>query len=284
MKRFLNELIYLFKETFHEWRKHHPFLIAAAISYYILLLLGPLLVITIVIVGSIIGGKFAEGEVINEIHTLVGPKMANLLQAIIEKAYKPPSKTLSTLISLPLMMLGATIIFFQLQYALNVIWEVKSKRHTGLIGFIKDYLFSFIMVLIVGLLLFLLILKSSIFVLLGTYLHKSVPFYGFIMQTLDLFFTFGFITLLFALIYKILPETKIKWSDVWIGAIATSLLFLIGQLLIGMYISKIDIISAYSAIGSFSVLFIWIFYSSLIFLLGAQFTKVYSRKFGSFPH
>ena len=282
MIKWLKEVIDLFKDTYIEWRQNKPELMGAALAFYIIFSLGPILVITIWFLGLIFGEQAAEGEIVQQIQHIVGQKLAEGMQEIITRAITPPTKHIATLISIPLVMFGATMIFFQLQNALHFIWEVEHKQHRGITGIMIEYLLSFPKVLIIGTIFLLLIIKSSALTVLGVFVHEHVPLAGYIIPKLDFLLTLCIITILFAMIYHFLPRTKIHWSNIWIGAGVTSLLFTIGQFIIGLYFSKTDIDSAYGAIGSFTILFIWIFYSSLIFLFGAVFTKIYSRKHGSF--
>jgi len=280
--KWLIEVIGLFKDTYIEWRHNKPELIGAALAFYIIFSLGPILVITIWFLGLIFGEQAAEGEIVQQIQHIIGQKPAEGIQEIITRAITPPTKHIATLISIPLVIFGATMIFFQLQNALHFIWEVEHKQRRGITGIIVDFLLSFPKVLIIGIVFLLLIIKSYVLTILSFFLHEHTPLAGNIIPKLDFLLTLFIITILFAMIYHFLPKTNIQWPDIWIGASVTSLLFTIGQFLIGLYISKTNIDSAYGAIGSLTVLFIWIFYSSLIFLFGAVFTKIYSRKHGSF--
>jgi len=272
----------LIRLTYVEWREQKPELIGAAIAFYIVFSLGPILVIVIEIAGLIFGKAVAESQIIHEFDSIVGPKLAQVIKVIIVNAETPPRQTVTMIVSVPLVILGSAMIFFQLKNALNYIWGVKTAGNGGVLGLVGNYISSFIMVLFLGALLFTLIVKSFALTLVGEFIESYVPFPLIVLSLLDSVFTFFVITLLFAMIYKILTEPKIRWSDEWIGAAVTSLLFTASQFLIGLYFSKIDIGSAFGAIGSFTLLLIWVYYSSIVFLLGAVFTKVYAREYGSF--
>ncbi|MCE5250426.1 YihY/virulence factor BrkB family protein [bacterium] len=265
------------RETFIEWYRLKPELIGAAIAFYIIFSLGPILVIVISIVGLIFGDEAVEGQIVQEINNIVGQKAAQVMQILISRAYSPPTQTISTIVSVPLVFFGATMIFFQLKNTLNHIWGIRSKSRNRIIGFLKTYLFSFTMVIILGSLLFLLVVKSLTISLLRELFY---PFPRYALQSLDFIFSLGVLTLLFGMIYDLLPDVKIRVRDIWIGAGVTSLMFSTVQFLIGMYLGYAHIDSAYGAIGSITILLIWIFYSSQIFLLGAVFTKVYACKSG----
>jgi len=277
MVEWLRENRKLFRDTFVEWYKLKPELIGAAIAFYIIFSLGPILVIVISLVGLIFGDRAVEGQIVQEIHNIVGQKPAEVMEVLIRRAYSPPTQTISAIVSVPLVLFGATMIFFQLKNTLNVIWGIRTRSRSRIIGFLRTYMFSFIMVIILGLLLFLFVVKSFTISLL-TELFNPFPRYA--VQILDFIFSFGIITILFGTIYDLLPDVKIKVSDVWVGACVTSLLFNSMQFLIGLYLGHANVDSAYGAVGSITILFIWIYYSSLIFLLGAVFTKVYACKSG----
>ena len=170
------------------------------------------------------------------------------------------------------------MIFFQLKNTLNMIWDVKPREKKRFIDSVINYGLSFSMVLLLGILLIILIIKSFLLAIFNEFIGQFLSFPVLFLNIIDIISTFCVTTFLFAMLYKILPDTYIKWSNIWTGALVTSFLFAIGQFIIGMYISKTDIDTAYGALGSLTVLLIWIFYSSLIFLVGAVFTKIYSQK------
>jgi membrane protein len=266
--------------TFREWRASKPELIGASLAFYILFSLGPLLVITVWILGLFFGKRAAEGEIVYQIQAIVGQKPAAVMQYILAEAVSPPRRYIATIISVPLMLFGSTMIFFQLRNALHFIWEAPHTGRGGISTLIVDYLYAIPKVAIVGAAFLMLIVKSSIITILGEILRGQVTEAGYIVKIGDFLLTFGIVTLLFAFIYRFLPRVRIGKSDLWIGAAVTSLLMTLGQMVIGYYIRTTEVDTAYGAIGLFTVLLIWIFYSSQIFILGAVFTKVYSLKFG----
>lgn len=273
----------LFIETFSEWRKQKPHLIGAALAFYILFSLGPIFVLSVWFTSSIFGDYVSEREIFSEIQITVGSQPAAALDEIIKRANRTPAANVTPLVSIPILFLAATMIFYQLVNALNHIWGVPDKRHTGVAGILTNYLFAFSMLIIAGFLMLALILKSMSLSILSEYLPHSFPHHGTFIFILDSGASFIILTFLFAFIYKILPETTIHWPDVLVGGGVTAFLFTISQSLIGFYIMTSHIASGYGALGSFTILIVWVFYSSLVFLFGATFTKVYSRRFGSFP-
>ena len=277
----LKAVVGLIRLTMEEWRRQKPELIGAAIAFYIMFSLGPLLFIIIEIVGFIFGKAVAESQIVHEIHTMVGERLADVIRLIIVNAGTPPTQRITMIISFPMVAFGSTMVFYQIKNALDYIWGVE-KTNGGAGLMIRNYLSSFLMVLFVGAILFFLVVKSFVLTQLGIFLFSRFPYHALIMQTIDFIVTFGVITFLFAMIYKKLTEPRIRWSDEWIGAGVTSLLFTFAQFLLNLYYSRIDIGSAFGAIGSFTLILIWVYYSSLVFLLGAVFTKVYAREYGSF--
>lgn len=267
----------LIKQTGKEWANHNPLLTGAAISFYVILSLGPILAVLVIILGEIFGTKAAEGRIVNEIEFAVGQKPAQILQTIIQKASTASGKTMAIVSSIPLLFFGTTMIFFQLRHALNIIWE-KEDEETSFKEKIKNYSFSFLMLLIVGSFFFLLIIKNPVLALLKDYINTIISMPPFLFQILNFLITYALITLVFAAVYHFLPDAKIKGKSLWIGSAVTSFLFTVVQFLVGFNAANSSIDSAVGAIGSFTILFLWIFYSSLVFLFGACFTKVYSRK------
>lgn len=269
---------YLFRETAKIFAKNNPLLLSAAISFYVILSLGPILAIIIFTVGLIFGQRAVEGEIVESIRNFVGQQPAEVIQTIIKKAYEIPSKTLTILSSVPLLFFGGTMIFYQIRNALNIIWEVENKKTEGLKNRIKNYGFSFIMLLVVGFILVILILKSPLINLFEDFLKQYTNIPSGLVDIIDFLINFITITFLFAMIYIFLTDASIRFPDVLIGAAVTSFLFTIVQFFIGINFEKTNIGSAIGAIGSFTILFLWVFYSSLVFLFGASFTFVYVKK------
>jgi membrane protein len=235
MSKWFKNISSVARETGQEFAGHNPLLLGAAISFYVLLSLGPILFIIIFSLGSVFGQQAVEGQIVNEIKNTVGQKPAEIIQTVIERVYKFPSKTITLLSSIPLLFFGGTMIFYQIRNALNMIWEVEPKKESnGLIKKLKSYSFSFLMLLVVGLIILLLVLKSPAISLL----QESIPITGFLLKIMDLLFNFLVVTFLFGMIYEILPAIDIKWQDVWVGAAVTAFLFSIVQVLIGINVSQ----------------------------------------------
>jgi membrane protein len=271
----------LLKETIAEWNKDKVARLAAALAYYTMFSLAPLLIIVIAIAGSVFGEEAARNQIVSQIEGLVGRDGAEFIQSAIENASQPAEGALASVISVVVLLFGATGLFAELQDALNTVWEVKPKPERGLLNVIRNRFLSFAMILGIG---FLLLVSLVLGAGLAAVVNLFGSWFPFLSSFLQLFsFIFGFIvtTFLFAAIYKILPDVKITWSDVWIGATITSFLFSIGRFLLGQYLGNSSFGSVYGAAGSLVVVLAWVFYASQILLLGAEFTQVYARRFGS---
>jgi membrane protein len=270
------------KTIFTKWFDDDPFQLAAALSYYTLFSLAPLLVISIAVAGFVFGKEAAHNQIVGTIRGLIGQQSAEAVQAMIQSASsKPKTGLASTLLGGIFLLFGAGGVVGQLQTSLNAIWKVRSKPGTGVRDFIRKRFISFAMVLGIGFLL-LVSLAVSAFIsgltqFMGS-LHETV---ALIAHLLDLVLSFALVTLLFAMIYKFLPDVEIHWKDVWIGAALTSILFTTGKFLIGFYLGSSSVTSVYGAAGSLITVLLWVYYSALIFFLGAEFTQVYASQYGS---
>nr|WP_322112011.1 YihY/virulence factor BrkB family protein [Aerosakkonema funiforme] len=271
----------LLKETFDEWNEDKASRLAAALAYYTVFSIAPLLIIVIAIAGSVFGEEAARGQIVTEIQGLVGRSGAEVIETAIENANKPATGTIASIISIIALLFGASGVFGELQDALNTIWEVAPKPDLGVKGFIRKRFLSFAMVLVIGFLLLVSLIISAVLAGLNSYLSNLLPGIDFVWLLANFVISFGVTTLLFAMIYRFLPDVKIAWSDVWIGAAITSLLFSIGRFLLGMYLGNGSFGSTYGAAGSIVVILAWVYYAAQILFFGAEFTQVYARKYGS---
>jgi membrane protein len=242
---------------------------------------GPLLIIAIAIAGLAFGMQAAQGEIAGQIQGLVGREGAKAIEAMIQSAHKPAHGAIGSMIGVFALFLGASGVFCEIQDALNCIWHVNPDGETGIRCLIKARFLSFGMVLGIGFLLLVSLLLSALLAAVTKYLGDMLPIPAVLFESLDFLLSLLSITVLFAMIFKLLPKTKIAWSDVWIGAALTSLLFTAGKFVIGFYIGKSVAASAYGAAGSLVVVVAWIYYSALILYFGAEFTRVYARTLGS---
>jgi membrane protein len=270
------------KTIFTKWFDDDPFQLAAALSYYTLFSLAPIFVISIAVAGFVFGREAAHNQIVETIRGLIGQQSAEAVQAMIQSASnKPKTGLFSTLVGGIFLLFGAGGVVGQLQTSLNAIWRVRPKPGTGVQDFIRKRFISYAMVLAIGFLL-LVSLAVSAFIsgvtqFMGS-LHESV---ALIAHLLDLVLSFALVTFLFAMIYKFLPDVEIHWKDVWIGASLTSVLFTTGKFLIGFYLGNSGVTSIYGAAGSLITVLLWVYYSALIFFLGAEFTQVYASQYGS---
>jgi membrane protein len=270
------------KDVFTQWMGDEPFLLASSLSYYTLFSLAPLLIIAIAVAGFVFGREAAQNQIVETIGGMIGPESAEAIQGMIQNASaKPKTGIISTAVGAVTLLIGAGGVVGQLQTSLNKIWEVEPKSGQGIWVFIRQRFISFAMVLAVGFLLLVSLVVTALLTGFSQFLGSLLGGAEFIGHLLDIVVSFGFITLLFAMIYKFVPDVQIQWSDVWIGAALTAILFTIGKYLIGLYLGSTGASSAYGAAGSLVTVLLWVYYSSLIFLLGAEFTQGYATTYGS---
>lgn len=271
----------LLVNTYNEFIDDKALKMAAALSYYAAFSIGPLLIIVIAIAGFFFGQDAAEGQLKQEITGLLGSEGATLVQTIVKGASDQSSGIFAATVSVILLVLGSVGVFLELQESLNIIWGVELKPGRGIWGFIKNRLVSFSMVVTIGFLLMVSLIINSLISLLNNYIGESLAAYLPFIEILNITSSFVIITLLFAIIYRVLPNVIIPWKYVWLGAAITSLLFSIGKYLIGLYLGNSSYSSTYGAAASLVVLFVWIYYSGLILFFGAELTQVYFKKHSS---
>lgn len=270
------------KDTVIQWIEDQPFQLAAALSYYTLFSLAPLLIIVIAIAGFAFGQQAAQNQIVETIQDTIGQEGAQAIQALIQNAgNKPKAGLISTLLGLVAVVFGAGGVFGQLQSSLDTIWGVMPKSGLGIWGFARQRLMSFAMILVIGFLLLVSLAVSAVLSGLSQYMGAVLGGTAFFAYAADILLSFVFITALFAMMYKILPDARIQWRDVWVGAALTSFLFAIGKFLIGLYLGSSSVTSTYGAAGSIILVLLWVYYSSLIFFLGAEFTQTYATQYGS---
>src|SRR5437870_1556149 len=254
----------LLKTAYLEWSKDKAPRMGAALAYYTIFSLAPLLIIAVAIAGLAFGMQAAQGEIAGQIQGLVGRDGAKAIEAMIQSAHKPARGVIGSMIGLFALFLGASGIFCEMHDALNSIWHVNPDTKAGILSLVKERFLSFGMVLGIGFLLLVSLLLSALLAAVTKYLGGMLPIPAVLFESLDFLLSLVFITVLFAMIFKILPNTKIAWSDVWIGAALTSLLFTAGKVGLGFYIGKSVSASAYGAAGSLVVVVAWIYYSALL--------------------
>jgi len=272
----------MIKESFKGWKEDGALDLGAALAYYTIFSLAPLLLIVTAVAGLVWGREAVQGQLVSQIQGVVGQQGAEAIQTMIANAGKHGSGgVLATIIGLVTILFGATGVFVQLQSAMDRVWNVEPRPGKGLWGFIRTRLLSFGMVLGIGFLLLVSLVVTTAVTAVGAWMLGLMPGAKVLVEGLTFVVAFGLITLLFAMIFKVLPDVKIAWRDVWVGAVVTALLFTIGKFLIGLYLAKSSVASTYGAAGSLVVLLLWIYYSSQILFLGAEFTQVYATRYGS---
>jgi len=273
----------LIKATFKDFFDDNAPRLAAALSYYTIFALPPLLVLILMIAGAVVDPADLQGRIQTQMQSMLGPDAAAQVTTIIENASRPGTGgVLATVLSIAALLFGATGAFAQLQAALNTAWEVKpDPEQGGLKGFIMKRVTSFGMILGVVFLLLVSLVVSAAITAFGDMIGGMLGgLSGVLLQVIQVALSLGIITLLFATIFKVLPDAKIAWKDVWVGAAVTALLFVVGKFLIGFYISRSEPGSAYGAAASLAVILVWVYYAALILLLGAEFTQQWARRKG----
>lgn len=276
--RFKN-ILGLLKETGAEWLADKAPRLGAALAYYTVFSVAPLIIIAITIAGLVFAD--AQQQIVAQVQGLVGEQSAEAIQSMIKAAQKPAQSTIATLLGFATLIFGAAGVFVQLKDALNTIWNVKESSASGIVAFLKKYFLSFSMVLGIGFLLLVSLLLEAGVAVASNFVLGYLPAMGTLMKIVAMLVSFATVTFLFALLFKFLPDVRIAWHDVWIGAVLTSALFVAGKFGLGIYLGKMAAASAYGAAGSLVIVLLWVYYSAQILFFGAEFTQVYARRHGS---
>jgi membrane protein len=272
------------KRAFSGWWNDNVPHLGAALSYYTLFSMAPILVVAMAIAGLVFGAEAVRGEIVGQIDGLVGHEGAVALQAMLEGAAKPSSSLPATIIGVITFFLGATGAFLELQTALNAIWRVKPKASGSFLrALIIDRLTSFGLVVGVGFLMLTSLLVSAGLAAMHTYMGETFPGSAALWEGVNVIISLAVISILFAMVYKLLPDVELAWSDVWVGGLVTAGFFTVGKFLIGLYLGTSTLASSYGAAGSVIVLLVWVYYSAQVVLLGAEFTREYVKEFGRRP-
>jgi membrane protein len=264
------------------WDDNVPRL-GASLAYYTLFALSPVLLVATAIAGLVFGPDAVRGEIVGQIQGLVGRQGAEAVQAMLESAARPSSSIPATVVGLVTLFLGATGAFLELQTALNAIWRVKPRPGASVRSFLVQRLISFGLVVGVGFLLLVSLLVSAALAALNRYLGHIFPALTAVWEAGNVLVSLFVITLLFAMVYKILPDVRLRWRDVWIGSLVTAGFFSVGKQLIGLYLGTSSVASSFGAAGSVVVLLVWVYYSAQVVLLGAEFTRFYVELFRGQP-
>ena len=286
----LKEIGGLMKLAGQAWLDDYAPSMGAALAYYTVFSLAPLLLIVISVAGLVFGPDAARGEIFGELRSLMGDDAAKAIEALLVSVSKPAQSVVATVMGSVALLIGATSVFGELQDALDRIWRAPARSADGgLFGLLRARLLSFGLILGLAFLLMVSLVFGALVAALGSWWEPLLStwlggrFVGWtvVAQSIDVVFSFVLTTLVFALIYKLMPRVAVHWSDVALGAVVTALLFTLGKTLIGVYIGKTGVASSFGAAGSLVIVLVWVYYSSQIFLMGAEFTWVYARSFGS---
>jgi len=265
------------KEVAHNWDEDNVPRLGAALSFYTIFSITPLLIILIAVIGFFYNPNKASGEIFLQIREMVGKEGATLIQNAFKNANESNVGMIATIISLITLFVGATAFLEQLQNSLNTICKVRRKKGRGILGLLKDRVIQFSIIIIFGFFIILFLLTGSILSVLDQFIDKRL---AFILGSINFALSFSITFLLFAVIYKVLPDIRIAWRDVWIGSLVTSLLFILGKYFITSYLGQTSYGSIYGAAGSLAIFLLWVYYSAQILFLGAEFTYVFALQHG----
>ncbi|HSU29979.1 MAG TPA: YihY/virulence factor BrkB family protein [Bryobacteraceae bacterium] len=266
----------LLEQTFQNWNDHQTTRLSAAVAFYSLLSIAPLLIFVTALVTVVVSKQAAQTNLIHEANQLMGSRGGDFVRGLLKNVHKQSSGGFATTVAFITLLFGASGVFCELRDAMNTIWDAQSKFAKSWRGMVMQRLFSFGMVLSVGFLLLVSLILSTALAFIGTFFASVVPFPPALLETFNFLLSFAVITFLFALIFKFVPAVKVPWEDVVVGSVGTALLFTIGKFLLGLYLGKTSIGSTYGAAGSVVALIVWVYYSAQIFFFGAEFTRVYS--------
>ncbi len=275
-----HSLLPLLKKSVASWSAHKAPKMGAALAYYTVFSMAPLIVLLVGIAGIVVEQDTARQEVVAKAAELMGQSGADTVETILENSAKKGGGIVATVIGAVTLLLGASVVFAELQDSLNTIWEVAPRKQPWT-TLIRKRLLAFSMVFALGLLVLLSLVASAVIAGVGAYLRGRVPGFDLLWEGVNTVVLLAIVTLLFATIFRFLPETRIAWRDVWTGAAITGALFILGKFLLGIYIARSAFSSAYGAAGSLIVILLWVFYSAQIFFFGAEFTRAFARRHGS---
>ena len=285
MFKLIKNLPKLFKLTYQGWKEDNGSRLAAALTYYAVFSLAPMLIIAIAVAGLIWQRQAVQDQVLSQIQGLIGSQGKEFVSGLLDAASKPAQGIVATVVGIATLIFGALGLFNELHNSLNVIWDVPQKQVIGFWNSLKEVVvnrfLSFTMVLGIGFMLLVSLVISTGITALGDWIGTVLPFQEMILQIINLVISIGILTLFFGLIFKVLPDAAIAWRDVWVGAFVTAVLFSIGKTLIGLYLGSSAVGTTFGAAGSLVLLLLWVYYSAQILFFGAEFTQVYANTVGS---
>ena len=275
-------LVSLVKDAASAWVEDRAASMGAALSYYSVFSVAPLLLIVIAVAGLVFGQEAAQGAIIGQLQGLLGDSGAEIVQQMLKSVSEPKDGAVATVTGVLLLLVGATTVFAELQDDLDRVWKAPARaKPSGVWGWVRSRILSFGMILAIGFLLLVSLVVSAAISALGDWWGPLFAGWETLAQVINFLLSFGLVTAMFAFIYRFMPHVRIEWRDVWTGAGVTALLFTVGKFVIGLYLGKSSVASGFGAAGSLAVLLLWVYYSAQIFLLGAEFTWVYAHSLGS---
>lgn len=281
MKKFFKDAWGIIKKAPPQFQKGDPVVYSAAIAFFTIFSMPSILMIITYLASLIRQEGAVKNELITQIESLVGQNTAQIVETVIQNASLSDSGIPATLLSLVILLISATAIFNFIQKAMNSIWEVKPKPEKGFIKFLKDRVLSFSMIIALGFLMLVSLVIDTLFNVLRSFINEHfAAFASYLMSALNLIINFSIVIFVFLLVFKVLPDAKIRWKDSFVGALITGILFTLGKYIIGIILSQSNITNTYAAAGSLAGILVWVFYSSIILMIGAVFTKVYADQVG----
>jgi membrane protein len=277
----VKRLLGLFAEAFRSWNEDKAPRLGAALAYYTIFSIPPLLILLIGVASLLFNGEVVQGSFLRTLEDLVGPQGAGAIRDMLASPRAEKPGMIATIIGTGTLLLGASAVFGHLKDAIDTVWEIEPKPTRGKLAFFRKYVFSLMVLLGTGFLLLVSLAVSTLLTALGDTLDRYLPGGEGLWAAVDVLFSLTVITFLFALLYKYIPDATVAWKDALVGGLVTSILFNVGEYLIGFYLGRTNIGSAFGAAGSLVVLLVWVYYSSMIFFFGAEFTKAYAERYGS---
>ena len=273
----IRNLLSVLKTTFAAWNRHEAPRLGAGLAFYTILSLSPLVIIVLALAGLVFSRSVAQAHILGQVQAMIGLQGSKAVESMLANAQRPAAGVLGTVIGLLSLLFGASGVFTELRSALNLIWEVSPKETSGVLALLRERFFSFGMVLSIGFLLLVSLVVSTILAAVGKFFGGLLPLPSPFLAVINFLLSYAGVAILFGLIFRFVPEAKVCWRNVWPGALATALFFTLGKTIIGLYLGKSSLGSAYGAAGSVIVVIVWVYYSAQIFFFGAEFTRAYSK-------
>jgi membrane protein len=272
----VKEVLPILKTTFAAWNRHEAPRLGAALAFYTILSLSPLVIFVVALAGLIFSRSTAQAHILSQVQGMIGPVGGKAVESMLANSQKPTAGIIGTIVGLLSLLFGASGVFTELRSALNLIWEVKPEETSGILGLIRERFFSFGMVLSIGFLLLVSLVLSTVLAAIGKFFGGLLPIPSAVLTVFNILISYIGVAVLFGLIFRFVPAAKVRWQNVWPGALVTAMFFTIGKTLIGLYLGKSSVGSTYGAAGSVIVVIVWVYYSAQIFFFGAEFTHAYA--------